>query len=100
MKMKAKALAFVALICGLLAMGRPLFAHHGDAAYDTSKPVVLKDAVVTEYAWMNPHSVIKVDYKNDKGVMQHWAVEIGTVPSASTILLIRPTVAPFLVAQM
>lgn len=94
MKMKAKTLAFVALLCGLLTMGRPLFAHHGDAAYDTSKPVVLKDAVVTEYAWMNPHSVIKVDYKNDKGVVQHWAVEIGSVPSMTLLGWSRTTIKP------
>ena len=91
MKMKAKMLAFVALAAGVLTMGAPLFAHHGDAAYDTTKPVVLKDAVVTEYDWMNPHSLIKVDSKDDKGNVQHWTMEIGSTPSMSLLGWSRTT---------
>src|ERR1022692_1440264 len=83
MKMNTKVPAFVALIAGLLTMGSPLFAHHGDAAYDTSKPVVLKDAVVTEYDWINPHALIKVDFKDENGKVQHWISEIGSTPSMS-----------------
>ena len=39
-----------------------LLVHHGAAAYDMSKPVVLKDAVITEFVWINPHPLIKADY--------------------------------------
>lgn len=94
MKMQAKVLAFVALVAGLLTIGRPAFAHHGDAAYDLSKVVELKGAVVTAYDWMNPHSLIKVDYKNDKGVVQHWVVEIGSVPSMTLLGWSRTTLKP------
>ena len=94
MRMKAQALAVVALVFGVLAMGRPLFAHHGDAAYDLSKVVELKNAVVTSYDWMNPHSLIKVDYKTDKGVVQHWTVEIGSVPSMTLLGWSRTTMKP------
>ena len=80
MKMKTKIPASVALIAGLLVVGSPLFAHHGDAAY-AAAPLVLKGCVVTEFDWMNPHSLIKFDYKNDKGVLQHWTMEIGSPPS-------------------
>ncbi len=54
-----KVLTFAVALAGVLAIGVPAFAHHGDAAYDESKPVVLKDCQVTEYDWMNPHSLIK-----------------------------------------
>jgi uncharacterized protein DUF6152 len=70
----------VALIAGLAAIAGPLFAHHGDAAY-SSTPLILKGCVVTEFAWMNPHSLIKFDYKNEKGEVQHWTMEIGSPPS-------------------
>ena len=85
MKMNTKVLALAAVIAGVLTMGAPLFAHHGDAAYDESKPVILKDAVVTEYAWMNPHTLIKADAKDDKGKVQHWTVEIGSTPSMTLL---------------
>jgi hypothetical protein len=93
MKLNTKMLAFVALIAGILTMGAPLFAHHGDAAYDTTKPVVLKDAVVTEYSWINPHALIKVDFKGDKGV-QHWIAEIGSTPSMGLLGWSRTTLKP------
>ena len=92
--MKTKVLAAVAVIAGTLTLGAPLFAHHGDAAYDTSKVVELKNAVVTSYDWMNPHSLIHVDFKNDKGVVQHWTVEIGSVPSMTLLGWSRTTMKP------
>ena len=78
--MKTKTLLLVALLAGLTTMASALFAHHGDAAY-AATPLVLKGCVVTEFDWMNPHSLIKFDYKNDKGVLQHWTMEIGSPPS-------------------
>jgi len=91
--MKTKTLLLVALLAGLTTMASALFAHHGDAAY-MSTPTVLKDAVVTEYAWMNPHSLIKVDYKDDTGKVQHWTMEIGSTPSMTLIGWSRTTLKP------
>ena len=90
MKMKTKVPAFAALIAGLLAMGSPLLAHHGDAAYSAT-PMIMKGCVVTEYTWMNPHSLIKFDYKNEKGVAQHWTMEIGSPPSMALLGWSRTT---------
>lgn len=91
--MKTKTLLLVALLAGLTTMAMPLFAHHGDAAY-VSTPTVLKDAVVTEYDWMNPHSLIKVDYKDDSGKVQHWTMEIGSTPSMTLLGWSRTTMKP------
>ncbi len=94
MKVHTKVLTCGALLAGLLSMGSPLFAHHGDAAYDTSTPVVLKNAVVTEYDWINPHALIKVDYKDEKGAVQHWISEIGSTPSMTLLGWSRTTMKP------
>ena len=88
--MKTKAPALVAVIAGLLAIGTPLFAHHGDAAYSAT-PNVMKDCVVTEYSWMNPHSLIKFDHKNEKGEVEHWIMEIGSPPSMALLGWSRTT---------
>jgi hypothetical protein len=93
MKMRTKLLGFGALLAVLLTIAGPLFAHHGDAAY-LATPTVLKDAVVTEYDWMNPHSLIKVDYKDDNGKVQHWTMEIGSTPSMTLIGWSRTTLKP------
>ena len=52
----------------------PVFAHHGAAAYDTTKHITVK-ATVTEWVWSNPHCFLKFDAKDEKGNVVHWAVE-------------------------
>jgi hypothetical protein len=72
MKIKFQTVPF--LLVSLLAASCPLFAHHGNAAYDTSKSVTVK-GTVTEFVWANPHVFLKVDAKDDNGNIQHWTIE-------------------------
>src|SRR5678816_3342278 len=80
----------VPLVAGLLAVGTPLAAHHGDAAY-AAMPKEMKGCVVTEFDWMNPHSLIKFDYKTESGELQHWTMEIGSPPSMALLGWSRTT---------
>jgi hypothetical protein len=91
-KMKTTVPMFLALT-GLLAAGIPLFAHHGDAAYSET-PMEMKGCVVTEYSWINPHSLIKFDYKTAKGEVQRWTMEIGSPPSMTLLGWSRTTLRP------
>ena len=52
----------------------PLWAHHGNAAYDDKNPITIK-GTVTEFSWTNPHVQIYLDVKDDKGNVAHWSVE-------------------------
>ena len=92
--MKTKALTFIALVAGLLTICGTVFAHHGGAAYDMSKPLMLKDAVVTQFSWINPHPLIKVDAKDDKGNVEHWTMEMGSTPASQLIGWTRTTLKP------
>jgi len=68
-------LAIVSLaVVMLAAVSVPLFAHHGNAAYDTTKTITLK-GTVTEYTWANPHVFLKVEAKDDNGNTSHWVIE-------------------------
>lgn len=82
MRMK---LTLLPAIIALLMIGSPLFAHHGAAAYDMSKPVVMKGAVITKYIWANPHTLVFFDAKDEKGSTTHWSVELGS-PSAIALM--------------
>ena len=62
------------IVVGVLAVSVPLSAHHGNAAYDTSKTITVK-GTVTEYVWSNPHVFVKLDGKDDSGNTVHWIVE-------------------------
>jgi hypothetical protein len=78
-------LTAVVAIVGFLTICTSAFAHHGAAAYDMSKPLVMKGAVITRYIWANPHTLIFFDAKDDKGVTTHWSVELGS-PSAIALM--------------
>ena len=91
--MKTNLLMVVVLLAGLAAIDRPSFAHHGAAAFDMSKPVVLKNATITEFLWINPHPLIKADFKNEKGEVEHWTMEMGSTVSAQLIGWTRTTLS-------
>jgi len=64
----------IAIFLVLLTVSLPLSAHHGAAAYDTSKKMTLK-GTVTEWFWANPHCFLKFDAKDEAGNVVHWATE-------------------------
>ena len=66
------------LVVGFLAGSCALFAHHGNASYDTSKSVTVTGAV-TEYHWANPHVWLKVDAKDEHGNIAHWVIEAQNI---------------------
>ena len=70
--MNTKLVAFVAIVGCLLAVSTPLSAHHGSAAYENAKEVVLKNATVTKVNWGNPHTLVLFDVKDDKGTVTNW----------------------------
>jgi hypothetical protein len=81
--MNTRLVAVLSLV-GLLVVCLPVSAHHGAAAYDESKEVVLKNSSVTKFTWANPHTIIEFDVKDDKGNLIHWAGELGS-PSAISV---------------
>ncbi len=70
----ALALVFFLLLCA------PLHAHHGTAAFDTSKKLTLK-GTVTEWFWANPHCILEFDVKDDNGQLVHWVGEGDNPPN-------------------
>jgi hypothetical protein len=49
-------------------------AHHGLSNYDMSKSVSVK-GTVTQFSFMNPHSAIHLEAKDDKGNAEQWLIE-------------------------
>ena len=70
--MKLKFLMCVAL--GVSIFSLPLFAHHGNAAYDTGKSVTLK-GTVTQYVWAFPHCMLQLEVRDDHDQVVQWTAE-------------------------
>ncbi len=71
--MKINHSAILALAVGLALVG-PIFAHHGTAAYETTQETTVK-GTVTDFEFINPHTLIFLDVKNDRGDVEHWQVD-------------------------
>ena len=63
-----------ALVVGILMVCGVTFAHHGQSVYDENNPIVLR-GTVTSFLWANPHCLVNLDVKDDKGSVVHWIAE-------------------------
>ena len=70
---KKVASAFVAVFVLLVLCGQAS-AHHGSSNYDLSKTISVK-GTITEFDFVNPHSAIHLEAKNDKGSAETWLIE-------------------------
>ena len=68
---------FLFLASGLIGLGKPVLAHHSEAAeYDSSKPVKVT-GILTKVEWQNPHIWFYVDVKDEQGKVTNWGFSGG-----------------------
>jgi len=72
--MKDRLLVFFAVFLSSLMVSVPMFAHHGNSAYDMSRTITLK-ATITKFEYSNPHVQVYFDVTDDKGNVEHWVAE-------------------------
>ena len=73
--MKRIALVLLSTAAMLAAFSVPALAHHGTAAYDTSKTITVKGKV-TRFNFINPHVQVYFDVNDEKGAVEHWQAEL------------------------
>ncbi len=61
----------------LLGLSVQAAGHHGNSRYDLDKTVTLT-GTVTGFDWGNPHCLVDMDVKGDKGEVQHWTLELAS----------------------
>ena len=60
--------------CSMLAAGS-IAAHHGVAGYGAGKPQSIT-GIITQFEFINPHAIIHMDVKDDKGQVVNWQGEM------------------------
>lgn len=72
-----RALGGLIAVIALLIPAMPVLAHHSvQAEFDLNKPLTIT-GVVTKVEWINPHSYLYLDVKDDSGNVKHWAFEMA-----------------------
>ena len=90
--MKARTL-LIGVVILLAGTGRA-FAHHAfTAEYDNGQKVEV-EGVVTEFAWRNPHSFMKIDVMGKDGTTQSWTLEWGSASLLANSQITRTTLKP------
>ena len=79
--MKSERITRVALAFSFLLASIPLWAHHGASEYDMTKIVTLR-ATVTEFQYVNPHTLVAFSVKDDSGKALDWQ---GELPSPNLL---------------
>jgi hypothetical protein len=69
--------ASLVVLVGLVVLSLPALAHHGTAAYETTKLTTVK-GTATEFKFINPHVEITVQAKDDKGKIEQWVGEANS----------------------
>ena len=73
--MKNRTFRLLALAAIFTVLPALMFAHHGQANYNTKDSVTVS-GMVTEFQFVNPHSLVFLDVKDDKGQTQKWQGEL------------------------
>ena len=77
LRVKAK-FQLMMLTAGLLLSGAAAWAHHGLAAFDTTR-IVRMEGTVTGIEWVNPHAFVYADLKDSNGKVANWKLELGSL---------------------
>jgi hypothetical protein len=65
----------------ILLFTTPMFAHHGSAAYDVNKTVAVA-GTVTDFQFINPHTLLYWELKDSQGNAEKWE---GELPSPARL---------------
>jgi hypothetical protein len=75
--MKCKWAPSLALVVGSAMVCGPVLAHHGAVGYDYSAPRKILKGTVEQFTWQNPHTLLLLDVKDEKGNVVVWTMELN-----------------------
>ena len=77
LRVHCRIICSITIATAILLAGATVEGHHSFTIFDQTKVVTLTGSV-TAFEWTNPHAYIEIDVPDDKGVVKHWSVELGS----------------------
>ena len=59
----------------VIASGIPAMAHHSEALYFDMTNAITLEGLILRVQWINPHSLIFLQSKNEKGELETWTIQ-------------------------
>ena len=73
--MGLRVLPSLGVVAALLSAAPLSYGHHSFAVHYDSKKVITLAGVAKKFRFTNPHGILELEVKGDKGEMQSWTVE-------------------------
>jgi hypothetical protein len=78
----------------LLASGIPAAAHHSNQFYfDVDRPITLEGRVLS-VRWVNPHILLFLETKNDRGEVETWTLQGTSLNNAMRVAGLKERLQP------
>jgi hypothetical protein len=74
---RSKMCGIAIVAAAMFALATPVWAHHSFTMFDMTKRLTL-NGTITSFEWTNPHAYIEIDVPDEKGVVKHWSIELGS----------------------
>ena len=74
MRMRERFSYGLVVMCSLMGAASALAHHSVSGVFDTHKQIVLK-GVISKVEWLNPHTFIHLDVKDNDGKITPWQIE-------------------------
>jgi hypothetical protein len=70
----------IAALAVVIALGIPATAHHSQAFYFDTTTAITLEGQILRVEWVNPHILLLIESKNEKGDLETWIIE-GSSPN-------------------
>ena len=65
----------ITMLAVVIASGIPAMAHHSEALYFDMTNAITLEGLILRVQWINPHSLIFLQSKNEKGELETWTIQ-------------------------
>ena len=84
----------IAMLAVLIASGIPATAHHSNPLYFDMAKVMTLEGVVLRVRWINPHVILYLQSKNEKGELETWVIHGASLNNAVRQVSLKDRLQP------
>src|SRR5262245_24884653 len=84
----------IVILTVVLASGIPAIAHHSQALYFDVNTAITVQGEIVRVEWINPHILVFIQSKNEKGEMETWILQGSSLGNANRNVGLKEALKP------